>query len=137
MFSSFHEIKSTPLIFIPSSSNSNSKQALFSLIISFVYLKDSSPKTRAAAERYLIVNSFPSWGENTTGEKKTQSLSIRSKSFSDYPDSTTSCHFSIGFINKNGAGDWIWTNDRLITNQELYQLSYASKNKIIYLFLYL
>tara|TARA_B100000035_G_scaffold204143_1_gene174608 strand:- start:106 stop:255 length:150 start_codon:yes stop_codon:yes gene_type:complete len=27
-----------------------------------------------------------------------------------------------------GAGDWIRTNDRLITNQELYQLSYASKS---------
>tara|TARA_A200000113_G_scaffold75603_1_gene66366 strand:- start:115 stop:252 length:138 start_codon:yes stop_codon:yes gene_type:complete len=31
-------------------------------------------------------------------------------------------------LNKIGAGDWIRTNDRLITNQELYQLSYASKS---------
>tara|TARA_B100000609_G_scaffold170672_1_gene145240 strand:- start:169 stop:318 length:150 start_codon:yes stop_codon:yes gene_type:complete len=30
--------------------------------------------------------------------------------------------------NNVGAGDWIRTNDRLITNQELYQLSYASKS---------
>tara|TARA_B100000963_G_scaffold216163_1_gene188526 strand:- start:789 stop:938 length:150 start_codon:yes stop_codon:yes gene_type:complete len=30
--------------------------------------------------------------------------------------------------NNIGAGDWIRTNDRLITNQELYQLSYASKS---------
>ena len=31
-------------------------------------------------------------------------------------------------LNNIGAGDWIRTNDRLITNQELYQLSYASKS---------
>ena len=30
--------------------------------------------------------------------------------------------------NNIGAGDWIRTNDRLITNQELYQLSYASQS---------